>query len=224
MYINDDTETDELSKYPVAIYPHPIIITEKRSKLLEAYVADGGTLIIGCRAGLKDASGKAYMLPQPGLLQRLTGTDIKDFTFTSPNEDNDPDAPVWNDVLTPLEGTAVLDRYKTSYYAGEACLTEHRLGKGRVIHLGSAFSRERTRKLFECTGIVEPFAEYISASEGVELVMREKDGRKFIFALNFQDTEQKITLKKPAVFLYTGETAEGEITLPPFGTAVYEVK
>ena len=32
-------------------------------------------------------NGKCVMLPQPGLLAELTGTDVRDFTFTSPAED-----------------------------------------------------------------------------------------------------------------------------------------
>lgn len=223
VYISDETEAEELAAYPVVIYPHPMIMTEKRAAMLRKYAEQGGTLIIGCRAGLKDISGKAFMLPQPGLLQELTGTDVRDFTLTSPAEEEDPDAPVWNDILTPLAGTKVLDAYKTSWYAGEACLTEHCLGEGRVLHLGSAFSRDRVRRLFSHTGILEPFAAYISAPEGVELVMREKAGRRFLFALNYQQTDQSILLKKSAVLLYTGDTISGEFRLPPFGTAVFEV-
>ncbi len=223
VYISDETDARELAKYPVALYPHPVIMTEKRSAMLRDYVENGGTLIVGCRAGLKDAHGQAFMLPQPGLLRELTGTDVRDFTFTSPNEENDPGTPVWNDILTPLEGTRVLDTYRTSYYAGEACLTEHRLGKGRVLHLGSAFSRESVQRLFGYTGILEPFSAWVMAPEGVELVVREKDGRRFLFALNFQQEEQRITLKKPSVLLCTGERAEGAVTLPPFATAVYEL-
>lgn len=224
VYITDETEARELAKYPVAFYPHPVIMTEKRAAMLREYVAQGGTLIVGCRAGLKDARGQAVMLPQPGLLRELTGTDVRDFSFTSPAEDKDPDAPVWNDILTPLDGTRVLDTYKTSYYAGEACLTERRLGKGRVLHLGSAFSRHTVRRLFEETGVIELFAAWVTAPEGVELVMREKAGRRFLFALNFQPREQAIMLKKASTLLYTGERAEGDVILPPFGTAVYEAR
>ena len=223
VYITDETEARDLSRYPVVLYPHPVILTEKRAALLKAYVAQGGTLIVGCRAGLKDARGQAVMLPQPGLLRELTGTDVRDFTFTSPSGDSDPDMPVWNDILSPLDGTAVLDTYRTSYYAGEACLTEHRFGQGRVLHLGSAFSRNTVRRLLDMTGVIEPFSAWVTAPKGVELVMREKAGRRFIFALNFQQCEQKITLKKPSALLYTGERAVGDVTLPPFATAVYEV-
>lgn len=86
VYLRDETDLAELSAYPVVIYPHPVILSVKRAALLAEYVADGGTLIVGCRSGYKDLSGKCVMLPQPGLLQELTGTDVRDFTFTSPNE------------------------------------------------------------------------------------------------------------------------------------------
>ena len=224
VYLNDDTGANELSKYPVVIYPHPVIMTESRVSVLREYVRNGGTLIVGCRSGLKDLRGHAVMLPQPGLLQELTGTDVCDFTFTSQSEDSDPDTPIWNDILTPLANTKVLDTYHTGYYAGEACLTEHNLEKGRVIHLGSAFSRNRVKRLFDYCGILEPFSEYLSAPAGVELVMRRKDGRTFIFVLNFQRSEQEITLHTPMTLLYSGETSEGEIILPPYGTAVYELE
>ena len=93
VYLNDDTGVNEVLKYPVVIYPHPVIMTESRVSVLREYVRNGGTLIVGCRSGLKDLRGHAVMLPQPGLLQELTGTDVRDFTFTSQSEDIDPDTP-----------------------------------------------------------------------------------------------------------------------------------
>ena len=224
VYLSDDTQTAALSKYPVAFYPHPLIMTEKRAGLLKQYVENGGILIIGCRAGLKDISGKAPMQPQPGLLQELTGTDIRDFTFVSPAEENDPERPVFNDVLTPLEGTAVLARYQTSYYAGEASLTEKKTGKGKTLHLGSAFSRETVKKLLEYTGVREPFRQFAEAPEDVQLVMRRKGSSQYLFALNYMPEERTVTLKQEAVSLYTGEECSGSAVLPPFGTAVWQIR
>ena len=163
------------------------------------------------------------MLPQPGLLRELTGTDVRDFTFVSLAEENDPERPIFNDVLTPLEGTAVLARYQTSYYAGEASLTEKQTGKGRTLHLGSAFSRETVKKLLEYTGICEPFRQIAEAPEDVQLVMRRKDGTSYLFALNYMPEERTVTLKQPATALYTGEECSGRIVLPPFGTAVWQI-
>jgi beta-galactosidase len=224
LYIDDTTEDAALARYPVAVYPHPMIMTGRRAALLRRYVENGGTLILGCRAGLKDISGKAVMLPQPGLLQSLTGTDVRDFSFAWPAEEGDPAHPVFHDILTPMDGTDVLDRYCCSYYAGEACLTEKRTGKGRTLHLGSAFSRETAEWLFDYIGIKDPFRTWIEAPESVELVMREKDGRQVLFVLNYQPTEQRLRLRRPLRSLLDGKDADGEIVLPPFGVAVYEAK
>ena len=161
------------------------------------------------------------MLPQPGLLQNLTGTDIQDFTLVSPAEENDPAYPVFNDILTPLEGTEVLARYRASYYAGEACLAEKKLGKGKTIHLGSAFSRETVKKLFKRTGILEPFRDVIEAPESVELIMREKDGKRYLFALNYLANTQTLKLKRSVYSAFDEKQLSGEVTLPPYGTAVY---
>lgn len=227
----DHVTLEEMKKYPVLIYPHPIIIDEKRADLLQTYVEQGGTLIIGCRSGYKNMNGNCDMIPQPGLLQKLTGTDVRDFTFESPNEDpvfamwdeQKLEMPIFNDILTPLEGTKVLARYANSYYEGSTALTENKVGLGRVLHLGSAFSRNTVKMLLEYVGVLEPFKEHIQAPEGVEVVMRENNGRKFLFVLNFQNTEQTIILNHPCVSMYTSEEVSGEITMKPFETNVYEL-
>lgn len=231
VYLREGTAAAELERYPVAIYPHPVLMDGTRAALLERYVEQGGTLIVGCRSGYKDLTGKCVMLPQPGLLQKLTGTDVRDFTFVSPNEDETfaewdgrrLDTPVFNDILTPLEDTRVLARYGNSYYAGEAALTEHPCGKGRVLHLGSTFTRETVRRLLDYAGVLEPFRRWIQAPEGVEVVLRQKGGRRSLFVLNFQPTPQRIALMQEATLLYTGQEVQGEVVLPPYGTAVYEL-
>ena len=231
VYMGGEDALEELEKYPVAVYPHPVIIDEERAAVLEEYVRQGGTLIIGCRSGYKDMNGRCVMLPQPGLLQKLTGSDVRDFTFTSPAEEpvwadfggERIEMPVFNDILTPLDGTRALAVYASSYYAGEAAVTEHEFGKGKVIHLGSAFSRQNMKHLFKYTGILEPFAEWIDAPETVEVVMRVKDGKRYLFVLNFHSSEVEITLRKKATALYTGETVLGRCTMSAYETAVYEL-
>ncbi|MBR7015103.1 MAG: beta-galactosidase [Lachnospiraceae bacterium] len=231
VYMKEETELAELAAYKVLVYPHPFIMSEKRAEVLKQYVANGGTLIVGCRSGLKDMNGKCVMLPQPGLLQELTGTDVRDFTYTSPNEDDiyavwngeKLMTPVFNDVLTALPGTEVLAAYGNGYYKGEAALTRHAYGKGQVLHLGSTFTREGVARILDYAGVLEPFRGIVTAPEDVEVVLREKDGQRFLFVLNFMAEERTITLHKPGTLLYTGETVQGEVTLPAFGTAVYQV-
>lgn len=231
VYLQEDSSLADLEKYPVLFYPHPALLNEKRVELLREYVEKGGTLIIGCRAGYKDMSGKCVMMPQPGLLQELTGSDVRDFTFVSPAEEpiwaefggTKTVMPLFHDILFPLEGAKVLARYGNGYYAGEAVVTEKRTGKGRTIHFGSTFSRENVKLLFELTGILEPFGEWIEAPEGVETVLRKKGEARYLFVLNFQPEEVFYLLKKEARLLYDGEKYNGKCRLPAYGTAVYEL-
>ena len=230
VFLREGTTLQELCRYPVLIYPHPMIMTEERAQLLKAYVEQGGTLILGCRSGSKDMTGRFVMLPQPGLLQELTGTDVRDFTCASPNEDpvttefNGKSLPVphFHDVLTPLEGTEVLSSYQGSYYAGEAVLTEKRTGKGRTIHFGGCFDRELVRELFRYTGILEPFEKLICAPEDVQIVGREKDGKNWYFVLNYMDGARTVDIRMPMRSLYTGEGVSGRYTMKPFETLVLE--
>ncbi len=232
IYLQETTTEEELSAYPVLIYPHPIIMDENRAALLEAYVKQGGTLILGCRAGYKNPQGHCVMLPQPGLLQPLTGTDIHDFTFTSPAEEptwadwngTQLDTPLFNDVLTPLEGTNVLARYQNSYYQGEAALTEHPVGNGRVLHFGAAFCRESVRQLLDYVGVLEPYRQIVDAPKELELVVREAKEKRYLFLLNYQPSPVSFALKQDMVSLFTGETlSAGTHALPAYGVAVCEI-
>ena len=51
--------------------------------------------------------------------------------------------------------------------------------------------------------------------------VREKDGRKYYFVLNYKKTPVKIQVKEALVDLYTGETVSGQVELEAFGTKVY---
>ncbi len=138
LYLNEDTDIKELQKYPVLIYAHPVIMTGKRAALLKEYVANGGILIIGCRSGYKQENGKCVMLPQPGLLQKITGSDVRDFTFTSPAEPSVTanwdgqtiDMPIFNDIMEPVEEGETLAFYDNSYYAGKTSRNQKEYRKG----------------------------------------------------------------------------------------------
>ena len=87
VYLLEGTEACELAKYPVLIYPHGILMSEKKAAVLKEYVEQGGCLILGARTGMKDENGKCTMTPMPGILAQLTGSDVKEFTFVGPADD-----------------------------------------------------------------------------------------------------------------------------------------
>ena len=134
-------------------------MTGKRAALLKEYVANGGILIIGCRSGYKQENGKCVMLPQPGLLQKITGSDVRDFTFTSPAEPSVTanwdgqtiDMPIFNDIMEPVEEGETLAFYDNSYYAGKPAVIRKNTG----CLLYTSCSRDRRRRQSRCRGYLQ---------------------------------------------------------------------
>lgn len=230
VYLREDTTAEDLKKYQVIFYPHPVIVNQQRAAILEEYVEAGGCLVLGCRSGYKDMTGKCVMDRLPGLLAKMSGTDIPEYTRVNP--DDEPvyidwdgirlEAAVFNDQLEPLTADAqVLGRYENCYYAGTPGLICNVLGAGKVYYFGAAFTEETARVFLEKLGAASPYADVLELPWECELAVREKDGRKYYFVLNYKKTPVKIQVKEALVDLYTGETVSGQVELEAFGTKVY---
>ena len=230
VYLRENTTAEDLKKYQVIFYPHPVIVNPQRAAILEEYVEAGGCLVLGCRSGYKDMTGKCVMDRLPGLLAKISGTDIPEYTRVNP--DDEPvyidwdgirlEAAVFNDQLEPLTADAqVLGRYENCYYAGAPGLICNALGEGKVYYFGAAFTEETARVFLEKLGAASPYADVLELPRECELAVREKDGRKYYFVLNYKKTPVKIQVKEALVDLYTGETVSGQVELEAFGTRVY---
>ena len=231
-HLSDDSVLSDLSKYEVLIYPHPAIMTRKRAALLEAYVAQGGKLILGCRSGYKDETGTCLMMPAPGLLSSLTGTTVQESSFQHPAEptvtvrweDKTLTAPVFQDLLESGPDSKVLARFDSSWFKGTPALVEHSLGKGLCLYWGSTFAPAVLDQLFGYTGLTGRFDALLEAPTEVEVIERQKDGRRFLMLLNYLPTPQRITLHVPMQDLIKEQPVSGPLTLEPFGVSVLEIK
>ncbi len=229
--LTDSTDVQELSRYPLLVYPHPLILTQETASLLRQYVENGGTLIIGARCGQKDITGKCVMQPMPGLLRSLTGTNVREFTFVGPADE--PQSMEWNgshfptgvfsDILeADSDDAKVLAYYDRDYYQGAPALIVRKVGQGRILHFGGTFTPENAEHFLDYAGILSPYKDLIELPQECELAVREKDGKQYLFVLNYAWQTQSISLKKAMKDLDGGTMAEGDIDLPPFGTRVFE--
>ena len=134
VYLLENTEAEELLQYPVLFYPHGLLLSEKKAELLEEYVKRGGVLILGARTGQKDKEGKCIMNPMPGLLAKITGSTVKEFTFVGPADEEvfvnwsgkQMQSGVFNDVLEAVGAQAkVIGTYSSNYYKGNPALIEN---------------------------------------------------------------------------------------------------
>lgn len=224
-YLRDDTEAEELKKYPVLVYPHALILTEARAAVLKEYVAQGGTLIIAARTGQKNIHGHCVMMPMPGLLAPMTQTDVAEFTFVGPADPTicmdwngqQLDTGEFNDILhVNSPEVKVLATYTGNYYAGQPALTETAFGNGKVLHFGGTFTRETAAAILSYAGVLEPYADLFALSADCELAVRSQGEENWYFILNYAWEEQKITVKKTLRDAETDEMIFGDVVLKPF--------
>lgn len=233
LYILEDTGLAELRKYPLLVYPHATILKPGTAALLRAYVEQGGTLLFGCRTGYKDETGKCVTTHMTGEAAALCGADLSEYTFLGPDDEPNHivwdgaalEAPVFNDVLEPIApGVEVLGTFGSNYYKGRPGLTVNRLGKGRAYYFGGAFSAQTAAQLLRRLGVQSPFSEWLEAPACCELALREKEGGRYLFALNYAKEPVRLRLKRPLAELLSGAEAEGKFPLAAYGTAVFELE
>ncbi|MDE7246881.1 MAG: beta-galactosidase [Lachnospiraceae bacterium] len=230
VYMREDTDAEELKKYKVLFYPHAEILTEKACQVLEAYVRQGGCLIIGARTGQKDSNGQCVMKRMPGLLSPVTQSAVKEFTLIGPDDDavtmnwngKEVETGVFNDILeTAGTDAKVLATYSGSYYKGSPALIETKVGDGKILHFGGTFTRNNVRDFLAYAGILEPFAELVHAPQECELAVRRKENKEYLFVLNFSKEGQKIRLQREMTDMDSGEKVKGDVALAPYETKVY---
>jgi beta-galactosidase len=231
VYLTGSTGLDDLQKYAALFYPHAVILTEERAALLERYVENGGTLVLGCRTGYKDKTGKCPMHKLPGLARKLSGADVVDYTFVSPDdgkitvdwEGSKIEAAVFTDVLEALGNAQVVGTYTNNYYAGKGAIIRNEYGKGAVYYFGAAFNRETAAVFLEKLKIAEPWREVVEVPQSCELAVRRNEKGRFLFLLNYAKEPAPVRFKQEVWDLYTGQAVSGAAELPACGTGVYRL-
>lgn len=232
LYLLENTDVEELLRYPVLICPHPHILSQRTAGLLSTYVERGGTLVLGARAGMKDKTGKCVMRPMPGLLSKLTHTQVEEFTLIGPGDDpiamdwdgNRVDTGIFNEVLSAAaEDTRVLAVYTSGYYAGKPALVERAFGRGRVLHFGGTFTQGNTRSILSYLDALSPWKKLIHLPDECELCPREKDGKQYLFVLNYAPQAKKVTICAPMLDMESGVKVQGDMALMPYEVKVYRI-
>ncbi len=230
VYLDSIDGTQELSKYSMAVFPHPAIITQKEMRILTEFVEAGGTLVIGARAGYKDEYGRCPMTKMPGILSELCGANVEEFTLICDENEKpiasfdgaDIEMPLFNDILVKESDSAkVLAAYKTGYYSGKPAIIENCVGSGKVLYVGAAFSAQSAECLLSYCGENSPYKNKLTAPAECELAVRKNGNNTWYFVLNYSDSEKTITTKVPLQELLTGNVINGEHKLKPYDVAVF---
>ncbi|WP_400246757.1 beta-galactosidase [Niallia sp. JL1B1071] len=229
--LNRNSNVEEMKKYKVLVYSHAAIVSEQTADLLKEYVNQGGQLILGCRTGYKDETGQTYMKAFPGYLAELTGITVEDFTREAPfeatpkiiyQEKTEIKTTNFYEVLKiEADNAEVLGKYSDCYFEGKPGLVKRKYGEGTCYYFGGVFTIELAEKLIEETQIND-YKNNFDLPESVELSIRKKEEKDFVFLLNYSNQPQEIDVKQEMTDILTGEKVYQKVSLKGYDVLVLE--
>jgi beta-galactosidase len=232
VYLTDESKMEPLRQYPVLFYPACAIMTEKRAHILETYVQEGGTLVLGCRSALKDVYGRCTAEPLPGLLRNLTGVELSDFSYLQ--KDQKGVSVQWDDSLVSAttfiemletQGNAImLGTYASDFFQGQGALAKHQFGKGTCYYWGSLFTEEVSSVFLSKLHLDDPYASIFTLPKSCEITLREKGNMLYFFLLNYKEETASVTVRQPMLDLVEKKEVVGELDIDPYGVKVLRME
>ncbi|MDR3708646.1 MAG: beta-galactosidase [Capsulimonadaceae bacterium] len=224
----------DFSKYRVVIAPMLYLLRPGVSERLHAFVEGGGTLIGTYESGQVDDHDLVYMGGFPGPLRDLFGiwveeTDVpvdstpQSVAATAGNAlglSNSYKARHYCDILH-LEGAESLATFTDDFYAGGPAVTVNKFGKGQAYYIASRnderFQDDLVGSVIKQLGIAGVLGDALP--DGVTATSREKDGRTFVFVMNFNNAPVDVPLPRP-FNKFDGGRVQKSLALPPYGCEV----
>ena len=228
--------TAPLSSYKLVVAPGLNVLSDDAAKNLIAYVENGGHLVLGQRAGMKDDDNALQIERQPGPLAKLLGGRVEQFyAIDEKPEDLVPLSGTWGSTSSKiwaeqLSGSApdveVLMRYGKSngWLDNQPAAITRKVGKGRITYIGAWMDDKAmataAKWMTETSGVTAAFG---SVPEGVDVYPREGNGKKIFILVNFGKGPETVTLPS-RMHSVLDDKDINTIALDRFGVAVLEAR
>lgn len=198
-------DTVPLGRYKLVVAPVLNVLTPEAAKNLEAYVRDGGHLVLGPRSAMKDEDNSLWPQRQPGPLVDMLGARVEQFYAL------DKPVPVtgaWGNTESKLwaeqigvkaPDTEILMRYGTSngWLDGHPEAVTRRVGKGRITYIGAdmepAAMKQLASWMLQQSGVA-PVLQNLP--EDVDVAIRSGEGKRILILTNY--AAEPVTIELPA--------------------------
>lgn len=216
---------EDLSGYSLVIAPALLLLTDNEKTNLEDYAANGGNLLVSFRSGIKDVFNNMLMKSVPGVFSDLAGVEVYDYDPQFQKQTGvsgvfgEGNSKLWCDIITPI-AAKILGVYTKDYYAGKPCLTVNEFGKGSVYYLGCDLDDAAMSRLMKYLAAQAGIPVGLYSISGMEAVEATDGKEKAIFVMNHNSYPLVISLDKKYTEILTDSTAEGALTIEPYGVAV----
>jgi beta-galactosidase len=221
-------DTAPLGRYKLVVAPALNVLTPAAAANLEAYVRDGGHLVLGQRSGMKDEDNSLSPQRQPGPLADLLGARVEQWyalDTTVPLEGtwgNGQDK-IWAEQIgIKSPETQVLMRYGKSngWLDGQPAAVTRKVGKGSITYIGAALD-ETTMKAAAQWMMTDAGLQAIMPDlpSNIDVSIRYGEGKRVLILTNYGAEPHTITLPQAMVDVLAGGTVS-TVTLEQYGVAV----
>lgn len=215
---------DDLTGYRLVVAPASYLLTSAGAKNLTDYVAQGGTLLVSCFAGVVDEHDAVHVGGFGAPLRTALGVSVEEFL---PVRDEDRcavqfggehlDTDVWSEHLA-LAGADVRGTYRGGPADGLPAVTRHTHGSGTGWYVSTRLGVDALAPV-----LAEVYAdagiEARDLPDGVELMTRHGADRDYLVAVNHRD--EPTTLDVHGTELLSGGTTQGPYRIEAGGVAVF---
>ncbi|QSG04795.1 beta-galactosidase [Halapricum desulfuricans] len=197
----------DLEGYAAVVAPTLYLLDDALATRLEAYVEDGGQLLIGARSGEKDPYNKLPDTLQPGPLAGLVGATVAQHE-SLPEQvptrvgygGDEYEYRTWAEWLDSDDAT-VQGRHRSGPADGQAAVVDAERGRGRVTYCGVWPGRELADALvgdlLERAGVTT----HAPLPDGVRIA--ERDGH--VWVTNFTDAPVSVDVPDGAAWVVGDE-------------------
>jgi len=219
----------DLGKYRLVVAPVLYMVKEGMAQALEAFVENGGTLVLTYMSGIVGQSDNVHPGGYPGPLRKLAGVWVEEIDALAPEQFNEV---VMNSGekckcglvcdLMHLEGAESLGTYGDDFYRGMPAVTRNSFGKGHVYYVGTRMEEQGLYRVLDKAAADAEVESIVAGGEGLEIVCRKTpEGQRLYFVMNFGEQERNL----PVCFdgrkdLLTGEKVSKDTVLKKYDVCI----
>jgi beta-galactosidase len=221
----------DLAGYALVLAPRLHVLPDPLAARLDDYVRQGGVLLADCRTGVKDETNLCHVRTLPGLLAPVFGITIPEYEALPEPVGlavqakgplaGDYTAELGADWIVPTTAET-LGRFKAWHLESYAALTRHRHGRGTAWYVGTLVKEEAFYDGLIATLLTDAaVVPLFRPPPGVELSVREGNGRRLVFLINHTEDRREVALPRPMRSALSDGPASDRVTLERHGVAVF---
>ncbi|WP_244860646.1 beta-galactosidase [Thermobacillus xylanilyticus] len=221
-------EHEDLSGYKLIVVPSLFLLDPELAGKLEGYVRNGATLVILPRTGVKTRTNLCWIRPLPGPLAETAGVMVAEYDPIGKETNSirwngkTYSCNQWCDILTP-QGAEPAAWYEKEFYAGQAAATVHALGSGKVWYIGTFPEEQFYLDFFKQAADELGLFYFPDLPEGVQISIRSKGGKRYLFILNFSRRQQTVRIGQSYRSLLRDGPVAPELDMNPYDVEILEL-